>query len=80
VLENAGYEIAEARDGDEALTLAWGSMPDLILPDIQMPGRDGFNVCAELKATPRFANVPMVAMTAGLMRGDKERALSNGFS
>jgi CheY-like chemotaxis protein len=80
VLENAGYEVVEARDGDEAVDIALGFTPDLIFLDIQMPRRDGFSVCAALKANPRFAGVPVVAMTAGLMRGERERALANGFS
>ena len=80
VLENAGYEVIEAGNGDEAVDRALESMPDLILLDIQMPGRDGFQACAALKTDLRFADVPVVAMTAGLMRGEKERALASGFA
>jgi two-component system cell cycle response regulator DivK len=80
VLSRAGYELIEAGDGDEAIACSYLSIPDLILLDIHMPGRDGFSVCATLRADPRFAQVPIIAMTAGLMHGEKERALEAGFS
>ena len=70
----------EACDGLEAVNRAWELPPDLILLDIQMPGLDGFGVCAQLRADPRFEEVPIVAMTAGLMRGEHERAIAAGFS
>jgi CheY-like chemotaxis protein len=80
ILSGGGYRVLEASDGHEAVRLADAAVPDLVLLDIQMPGRDGFSVCAELRADPRFAAVPIVAMTAGLMRGEKERATEAGFS
>jgi CheY-like chemotaxis protein len=80
VLCGAGYEVIEAVDGLEAVRFAQTAPPDLILLDIQMPGLDGFGVCAALRAEARFANTPIVAMTAGLMRGEKDRALESGFS
>lgn len=80
VLSGTGYQVVEAGDGDEALRQAAAGVPDLILLDIQMPGRDGFSVCAALRADVRFAAVPIVAMTAGLMHGERERALAAGFS
>jgi CheY-like chemotaxis protein len=70
----------EASDGDEAVDLALATMPDLVLLDIHMPGRDGFAVCAALRADARLATAPIVAMTAGLMRGERERAVSAGFT
>src|SRR5271168_50989 len=80
ILSNAGYEVLEAADGIEAVDLAWESTPDLILLDIHMPGRDGFAVCGVLRENPRFARIPIVAMTAGLMHGERERAVAAGFS
>src|SRR4051812_26759138 len=80
ILSNAGYEVVEAADGNEAVKRATESVPDLILLDIQMPGRDGFNVCKALRADQRFSNVPIIAMTAGLMQGKRDRAMSAGFS
>jgi CheY-like chemotaxis protein len=80
ILSSAGYDVIEACDGIEAVDFALASMPDLVLLDIHMPGRDGFGVCAALRADARFARVPIIAMTAGLMGGEKERALEAGFS
>jgi CheY-like chemotaxis protein len=80
ILSNAGYDVVEAADGNEAVKRATESVPDLILLDIQMPGRDGFNVCTTLRTDPRFSNVPIIAMTAGLMQGERDRAMSAGFS
>jgi CheY-like chemotaxis protein len=80
ILANAGYDVVEAADGNEAVDLAWEHSPDLILLDIHMPGRDGFAVCGLLRESPRFLLVPIVAMTAGLMRGERERAMAAGFS
>jgi len=45
-----------------------------------MPGRDGFSVCTALRADPRFSSIPIIAMTAGLMQGERDRAVSAGFS
>ena len=80
VLSGSGYEVVEAADGAEALDRASESEPDLILLDIHMPRRDGFSACAELRLDPRFAGLPIVAMTAGLMGGERERALASGFT
>ena len=80
ILSGGGYRVLEAADGHEAIRIADATVPDLVLLDIQMPGRDGFSVCAELRSDPRFAAVPIIAMTAGLMRGERERAMDAGFS
>lgn len=80
VLEAAGYEILEAADGEEALEKAARERVDLVLVDLQMPKIDGFGVVAGLRAEPRFADIPIVALTASAMRGDRERALAAGFS
>src|SRR6185437_3659312 len=80
VLESAGYEVVEATDGQEAVEKASGSSVDLFLLDLQMPKIDGFGVVAQLRKDPRFANTPIVALTASAMHGDRERALAAGFS
>lgn len=80
VLESAGYEVIEALDGQEALDKAFGNSVDLILLDLQMPKIDGFGVLAHLRRDSRFRNVPVVALTANAMQGDRERALAAGFS
>jgi len=62
--EKAGHEVSEARDGEEALTIAQESLPDLILLDIMMPKVDGLEVCFKLKNNPRTKLIPIVMMTA----------------
>jgi len=80
VLENAGYAVSEACDGVEALRIALKVQPDLVLLDLQMPTLDGFGSLELLRANPRFANLPIVAVTASAMQGDREKALAAGFT
>jgi CheY-like chemotaxis protein len=80
VLENQGYQVSEAADGDDALEKARSEGPDLILLDLQMPVRNGYEVLDELRRDPRFASVPVVAVTASAMQGDREKALAAGFN
>lgn len=79
-LESKGYEIRVAHDGMEALELAKTILPDLILMDMQMPGMDGLEATRRLRADPRFATVPIIALTALAMPGDRERCLEAGAS
>ena len=80
VLENSGHTVIEACDGLEVLRLARERMPDLIILDIHMPGRDGFSVIKELRSDPIFAATPVMALTASAMHGDRERAEASGFT
>ena len=80
VLENTGYSVIEASDGLEALRNARQSKPDLIILDLHMPGLDGFGVIQELRRDKEFAATPVMALTASAMQGDRERALSAGFT
>jgi CheY-like chemotaxis protein len=80
VLEDEGFAISEASDGIEALRYAREIEPDLIILDLHMPGVDGFGVVSELRREPKFADTPIMALTASAMQGDKERALAAGFS
>jgi two-component system cell cycle response regulator DivK len=80
VLENQGFRISEAADGEEALRKARAERPDLILLDLQMPVRGGYEVLKELRQEPRFASIPIVAVTASAMQGDREKALAAGFN
>ena len=80
VLENCGYAVFEASDGVEALRVAREACPDLIILDLHMPGLDGFGVIQELRRDARFAATPIMALTASAMQGDRERALSAGFT
>lgn len=80
LLEHSGYNVLEAVDGAEAIAIALDKVPDLVLLDLQMPVKDGLQVLRELRSDERFLQTPIVALTASAMRGDKERALNNGFT
>jgi CheY-like chemotaxis protein len=80
VLENAGYAVSEACDGCEAVHIARQVQPDLVLLDLQMPTLDGFGALELLRADARFAALPIVAVTASAMQGDREKALAAGFT
>ena len=78
VLEFAGYAMAEASNAEDAIQKINSMRPSLILMDINMPDMDGYALTARIKATPGFASVPIVAVTANVMRGDRERSLEAG--
>ncbi len=80
VLEKEGYSVVEAADGIEALENARSAEPDMIILDLQMPGLDGFSVLEELRKDERFHDTPIMALTASAMQGDRERALTIGFT
>ena len=79
LLEASGHEILEAVNGRNALDLIRRSAPDLVFLDLQMPLQDGFSVIRELRNDSRFQNLPVVAVTASAMIGDRERAIAAGF-
>ena len=79
VLEALGHVIQEAVNGRNALDLIRGSQPDLVFLDLQMPLQDGFSVIRELRTDARFRGLPVVAVTASAMIGDRERAIAAGF-
>jgi CheY-like chemotaxis protein len=79
VLEGSGYIVIEAADGRETLRKVNENPPDLLLLDIQMPHVDGYGVLNALRGDLRFAELPVVALTAFAMHGDRERALGAGF-
>ncbi|MBN1657774.1 MAG: response regulator [Anaerolineae bacterium] len=80
VLEAEGYHVVEAEDGPHGLQIAQLVRPDLILVDISMPDMDGYEVATRLRAIPAVHGVPIVALTANVMKGDRERALEAGCS
>jgi len=75
-----GHEAVEAHDGHEGIEMARRDKPDLILLDIHMPRMDGYEVCRLLSADPECSYIPIVAVTALAMVGDREKILSAGFS
>lgn len=77
-LKSHGYEVVVAHDGSEALKKAEAMNPDLILMDIQMPVMDGLEAIARLRGNVRFADTPIIALTALAMPGDRERGLLAG--
>jgi CheY-like chemotaxis protein len=79
-LESYSYQVIVAHDGGEALQKAQEFFPDLILMDVQMPHIDGFEATRRLRANPRFASVPIIALTAFAMPGDRERCLEAGMN
>ncbi len=77
-LSGRGYNVLAAWNGEEALEKTAEFAPDLILMDIQMPKMDGLDATRRLRADPRFASTPIVALTALVMPGDRERCLEAG--
>jgi two-component system, cell cycle response regulator DivK len=79
VLQVAGYEVIEARTGEEGLRMAQEDPPDLVLMDLQLPGIDGTETLRRLRDGTLGPDVPVVAVTALAMAEDKERAARAGF-
>lgn len=78
LLEEAGHQVTRARDGAELAPLLDGEPPDLILLDMNLPTASGLELVAELRRHARFRRVPVVAVTAHAMHGDRERFLAAG--
>jgi len=78
VLEVEGYVVLEADDGPAGIQIAEQQKPDLILVDINLPEVDGYEVTAKLRQNPSLARVPIVALTANVLKGDRERSLAAG--
>jgi two-component system cell cycle response regulator DivK len=79
VLVATGYRTLEATTGIEAIDLASEHTPDLVLMDIQLPDLDGVQALRRLREDQRTAGIPVLALTAQAMRGDRERFLAAGF-
>ena len=79
LLEARGYAVEEAPDGQAALRIMEHSTPDILLLDIGMPVLDGYAVVRKVRENPRLVHLPVLAVTAYAMQGDREKILSSGF-
>jgi two-component system, cell cycle response regulator DivK len=78
LLVGSGYDVIEAGDGAEGVAKAQDEQPDLILMDIQLPVLDGYEAARQIKANPRLAATPIIAVSSFAMKGDEEKARSAG--
>ena len=78
VLEVEGYSVVEAKDALQALERLGTESIDLALMDINMPDMDGYTLTAKIKSMPEYSRLPIVAVTANVMRGDRERSMEAG--
>jgi two-component system cell cycle response regulator DivK len=79
VLQATGYSTLEATTGEEAVELALSQAPALVLMDVQLPGIDGVEALERMRQNERTASIPVLALTAQAMSGDRERFLEAGF-
>lgn len=79
LLEAFGFTVLSARDGAQGIDLVRQEKLDLIICDVQMPGMDGYEVANYLKRDPMLRRIPLVAVTALAMVGDREKVISAGF-
>lgn len=78
ILRGKGHRVSEAVDGEDALAKVAAEQPDLILMDISLPKIDGHEVTRRLKSSREYAAIPVIALTAHAMKGDREKALAAG--
>ncbi len=78
ILTAEGYTLIEAVNAMQALDILKSTQPNLILMDINMPDMDGYTLTAKIKSIPGLESIPIVALTANVMRGDRERSLEAG--
>ncbi|MBL8119410.1 MAG: response regulator [Anaerolineae bacterium] len=78
MLESLNYEVIKAQDGQRGVALANSERPDLILMDLSLPVMDGWTASSQIKADASIRHIPIIALTAHAMAGDRERALEAG--
>jgi two-component system cell cycle response regulator DivK len=78
ILEKSGYEVITAADGEQALAEVESGLPDLILMDMLLPKMNGYEATRRIKARPDAKGIPIVALTAYSMKGDREKILESG--
>ena len=79
ILQARGYRTLEVETGEDALVLLQNERPDLILMDIQLPGKDGIIITKEIKGNVDTKDIPVFALTSYAMKGDKDRMMEAGF-
>ncbi|KTD70786.1 response regulator [Legionella tucsonensis] len=77
-LQRKGYEIISAVDGEKGVSMAKAENPDLILMDLSLPVLDGYDATRQLKSDPKTNSIPIIALTAHAMVGDREKAVAAG--
>ena len=77
-LKRKGFEVLMAEDGDECMACLATSRPDLVLMDINLPGKDGYEITRQIKADPNLRSIPVIALTAHAMSGDREKSMEAG--
>lgn len=78
LLEDSGFEVGSAQEAEELRQVLASRTPDLVLMDMQLPGTDGLTLVQELRAGDQLEEVPIVALTAHALRGDRERFINQG--
>ena len=78
ILKSSGYEVIEARSGEEGVELAIKEKPDLIIMDIQLPGIDGLETTKRIRESEANGEIPIIALTSYAMAGDRKKALKAG--
>ncbi len=78
LIKQAGYEVRVARDGEAALQAMEEQLPDLVLLDVMMPKRDGFDVCETIRANPAWKDIPIIMLTAKGRDVEREKGLALG--
>jgi two-component system cell cycle response regulator DivK len=78
LLDNTGYQMVEAENGEDAVTMAAAEKPDLILMDIQLPLVDGYEATRRIKANPALSAIPIIAITSYALSGDEDKARAAG--
>lgn len=79
LLERAGYEVTTVENGLLGIETARRDLPDIILMDLSLPELDGWSAAREIKADPVLAKIPLIAVTAHTLAGDRRKALEAGF-
>lgn len=78
VLISLDYEVLQARDGEQGVAMAQAEIPDVILMDLSLPRMDGWTATRVIKANRNLSHIPIIALTAHAMMGDREKALEAG--